>query len=161
MNKLIAWSRRYSLTILRWSMAIVFLWFGILKLLPVKGEAEDMGLRTLLWLTGNAINARPLMLLLAFTEIIIGAGLLLKKGMAIILLLLFLQMAGTLLPLIIFPGETWLGWFRPSLSGHYIIKNIVLIAAGIVITGTTGKTNETVTGKAAVIRKPGEASTVS
>jgi len=142
MNGLISWCRHYSLSALRWSMGIIFLWFGILKLLPHIGEAEDMGYRTLYWLSGNNIGQRPALILLGLLEIIIGAGLLLKKWMGFTLLLLFLQMAGTLLPLIIFPGETWDGILKPSLAGHYIIKNLVLIAGGVVLAATVDKSFE-------------------
>jgi len=142
LNNLITWCRRHSLAILRCSLGIVFLWFGILKLLPFIGEAEDIGYRTLHWLSGNRLQARPALTILGITEILIGVGLLLKKGMPLVLLLLFLQLAGTLLPLVIFKEETWNGWFMPSLSGHYIIKNIVFIAAGMVLTGTVNKPSE-------------------
>ena len=136
MNSVINWCREHSIPILRWSMGIVFLWFGILKLLPQVGEAEDMGYRTLRWLSGGRMNQTTALILLGALEILIGAGLLLRSALPIVLMLLFFQMAGTMLPLIIFKEECWDGFLRPSLAGHYIIKNIVLIASGVVLTAT-------------------------
>ena len=45
-----------------------------------------------------------------------------------------LQMAGTFLPLILLPEVTFIKFpFVLTLEGQYIIKNIVIITAGIVI----------------------------
>lgn len=141
-NQLINWSRKHSLSILRWSMGIIFLWFGVLKLFPQPGEAEDLGYRTLHWLSGDRLGQRTALWILGLLELSIGAGLLLKKWMGLVLCLLFLQMAGTFLPLIIFPAESWDGFLKPSLAGHYIIKNLVLLSAGLVLTATAPKKAE-------------------
>jgi ABC-type uncharacterized transport system permease subunit len=48
-----------------------------------------------------------------------------------------MQMAGTITPLFLFPNECFTVIpFAPTLEGQYIIKNIVLISAGIVIGAT-------------------------
>ncbi len=53
------------------------------------------------------------------------------------LLLLFLQMMGTFMPLVFFPSETWARIpYAPTLEGQYIIKNLVLFGAGIVVGAT-------------------------
>ena len=47
------------------------------------------------------------------------------------LLLLFVQMLGTITPLFLFPTETFTIFpIVPTLEGQYIIKNIVLVAGG-------------------------------
>ena len=51
-----------------------------------------------------------------------------------------LQMAGTFLPLILLPEITWRSFMVPTLEGQYIIKNLVLIAAAIVVGGTVRHT---------------------
>jgi ABC-type uncharacterized transport system permease subunit len=54
-----------------------------------------------------------------------------------VILLLFVQMAGTLAPLVLFPAELFLRIpFAPTLEGQYIIKNAVLISAAIVLGAT-------------------------
>jgi hypothetical protein len=49
-----------------------------------------------------------------------------------------LQLPGTFLPLVFFPSETWKHIpYAPTLEGQYIIKNLVLLSAGIVVGSTT------------------------
>jgi hypothetical protein len=46
-------------------------------------------------------------------------------------------MLGTMTPLILFPAETFVIFpLVPTLEGQYIIKNLVLISAGLVIGST-------------------------
>ena len=53
------------------------------------------------------------------------------------ILLLVLQLPGTFLPLVLFPAETWKQWpYAPTLEGQYIIKNLVVIAAGLLVGAT-------------------------
>ena len=53
------------------------------------------------------------------------------------ILLLFVQMPGTLLPMVFFPQETFTIFpIAPTLEGQYIIKNFVLIGAGLIIGAT-------------------------
>jgi hypothetical protein len=74
---------------------------------------------------------------LASWECFIGLGLLTKRASRLTLLLLYLQMAGTLTPLFLFPNETFQSFpFVPTLEGQYIIKNLVLISAGIAVGAT-------------------------
>ena len=64
-------------------------------------------------------------------------GLLVGRWMRAVLLLLFLQMIGTATPLVLFPNETWTQFpIAPTLEGQYIIKNIVLVSAAIVLGAT-------------------------
>jgi hypothetical protein len=53
------------------------------------------------------------------------------------LFLLWLQMLGTITPIFFFPHEVFAHIpYAPTLEGQYIIKNIVLVSAGIVIGAT-------------------------
>jgi ABC-type uncharacterized transport system permease subunit len=75
--------------------------------------------------------------MLATWETLIGLGLLVGKFLRAVILLLFVQMAGTLAPLVLFPAELFLRIpFAPTLEGQYIIKNAVLISAAIVLGAT-------------------------
>ena len=57
--------------------------------------------------------------------------------MRLTLLLLFLQMPGTALPIFILPDVVWSSFpFALTLEGQYIIKNIVLIGGGLVLGAT-------------------------
>jgi len=131
------WMARHGLTLLRLSLGIVFLWFGILKFLPHMSPAESLAGRTIAVLTFGHVGPGLSLPLLAVWECLIGIGLLTGVAPRVTLLLLYVQMIGTLLPLFFFPHETFsVIPFAPTLEGQYIIKNLVLISAGIVIGAT-------------------------
>ena len=131
------WLARYSLPFLRIGMGIVFLWFGVLKFFPGLSPATDLAVRTIGVLTFGLIPGNISVLLLATLETVIGIGFLTGRYMRLTLGLLVFQMAGTLTPLVLFPGEAFVHFpYAPTLEGQYIIKNLVLIGAGLVIGST-------------------------
>lgn len=133
----IVWKARNGLMLLRISLGIVFIWFGVLKFFPNLSSAEDIAGRTILKLSFGRIDPSFSMPFLAIWECLIGLGLLTKKFLPITLFFLYLQMAGALSPLFFFPELTFSNnIFAPTLLGQYIIKNIVLISAAIVIGAT-------------------------
>lgn len=136
-RQITGWMAKHGLTILRWSLGIIFLWFGALKLFPHTSAAEGIAARTIDLLTFGILSPRVSVVLLALWECLIGIGLLVGIGMRFTLLLLFVQMMGTITPLFFFPAETFIRapWV-PTLEGQYIIKNLVLISAGIVLGAT-------------------------
>ena len=105
--QIIEWKARNGLGILRVSLAVVFFWFGFLKFFPGLSTAEAIASKTILWLTRGHFGPSVSMPVLGTWECLIGLGLLAKKWMSLVLLLLYSQMLGTLLPLIIFPQDTW------------------------------------------------------
>jgi uncharacterized membrane protein YkgB len=128
---------RYGITLLRVSVGIVFLWFGVLKFFPALSPAEDLAARTIATLTFGLVQPTLSLPVLAAWEVLIGLGLLTGYGMRATLLLLFVQMLGTITPLFLFPQETWTQFpIAPTLEGQYIIKNLVLVSAAIVIGAT-------------------------
>ncbi|KQR90886.1 hypothetical protein ASG01_15055 [Chryseobacterium sp. Leaf180] len=139
--KAIDWKARNGIVILRVSLGAVFFWFGFVKFFPNLSLAEAIASKTIFALSDGFdgfIDKNISMPVLAIWECAIGIGLLSGRFMKITLFLLYLQMIGTLTPLIIFRNETWSGVFLvPTLLGQYIIKNVVLISAGIVIGATT------------------------
>jgi uncharacterized membrane protein YphA (DoxX/SURF4 family) len=131
------WMAEYGLILLRVSVGIVFLWFGFLKFFPGLSPAQDLAVRTIGILTFGLISAETAIILLAAWECLIGLGLLFGFFMRGTLLLLFLQMIGTMTPLFFFPNEAFTSIpYAPTLEGQYIIKNLVLISAGIVLGAT-------------------------
>ena len=126
------WMGVNGLVILRVSLGIVFFWFGTLKFFPGLSPAENLVRNTVYF-----INPDIFITILAAWETIIGIGLITGKYMRITLLLLFLQMPGTALPLIILPDVVWNKFpYGLTLEGQYIIKNLVLIGAGLVLGAT-------------------------
>lgn len=128
---------RHGLPLLRISIGIVFLWFGVLKFFPGISPAQDLAIRTIGLLTGGLVPPGVSILLLAAWETLIGIGLLFGIFMRATLLLLYLQMLGTMTPLFLFPHEVFtLVPVVPTMEGQYIIKNLVLVSAGIVLGAT-------------------------
>ncbi len=125
---------RYSLRLLSISMGLVFVWFGALKLMGMS-PAEPLIRDTLDFLPGTLVS--PLILLLAIWEVAIGIGFLSGKAKRVVLIMLLLQMAGAMSPLILAPERLWetfpLVW---TLEGQYVFKDIILISAGLVIGAT-------------------------
>ena len=132
-----AWLARHGITILRVGLGIVFLWFGLLKFVPGVSPAEDLAGRTIEILTFGLIAPSVSLVVLAGWESLIGLGLVTGWQLRATLLLLILQMLGTLTPLVFFPTETFARLpYAPTLEGQYILKNVVLIGAGLVIGAT-------------------------
>jgi uncharacterized membrane protein YphA (DoxX/SURF4 family) len=126
-----------AIPVLRISLGIVFLWFGALKFFPGLSPAQDLAARTIEALTFGLVQPSVSLPFLAAWECLIGLGLLSGRFLRATLLLLFVQMAGTLMPLVLFPTETFTQFpFAPTLEGQYIIKNLVLIAAAMVVGAT-------------------------
>ena len=125
---------RYGLRLLSISMGIVFVWFGALKLAGMS-PAEPLIRDTLDFLPNTLVNL--LISLLAIWEVAIGIGFLSGKAKRVVLIMLMLQMAGAMSPLILAPERLWatfpLVW---TLEGQYVFKDIILISAGLVIGAT-------------------------
>lgn len=131
------WMARYGVLLLRISLGIAFLWFGFLKFFPELSPAEGLAARTIETLTFGIVQPELSVPVLALWEVLIGLGLITGKFMRVTLLLLFVQMMGTITPLFLFPNETFTAFpYAPTLEGQYIIKNIVLVSAGLVIGAT-------------------------
>jgi len=131
-KKLTDWMANYGLLILRVSLGIVFLWFGVLKFFKGLSPAEDLVRNTVYF-----VDPDFFLPILATWESLIGIGLITGRFLRVTLLLLFLQMPGTALPLLILPEKVWTVFpYGLTLEGQYIIKNLVLIGAGLVIGAT-------------------------
>jgi len=136
-RRLVFWMAANGIALLRLSLGIVFLWFGALKFVPGSSPAEHLAVDTIAKLTFGSIDAKAALLLLALWETSVGLALLLGVHLRLALALLLLQMAGTLTPLVLFPSLTFVRFpFAPTLEGQYILKNLVLISAAIVIGAT-------------------------
>jgi uncharacterized membrane protein YphA (DoxX/SURF4 family) len=128
---------RIAVPTLRIALGVIFLWFGVLSFFPNLSPAETLVGRTIEQLTLGAIRPDVSLPVLAAWESVIGIGLILGRGLRGVLLLLAVQMAGTFTPLLLFPGETFTTFpIAPTLEGQYIIKNIVLIGAAMVVGAT-------------------------
>ena len=136
-KQITGWMARVGIPLLRISLGVVFLWFGVLKFFPGLSPAQDLASRTIEVLTFGLLSADISIPLLAGWECLIGIGLITGMFMRATLLLLFLQMIGTITPVFFFPHEVFTRVpYAPTLEGQYIIKNMVLVSAGLVIGAT-------------------------
>lgn len=135
--RLTRWMAQNGVLLLRISLGIVFFWFGILKFFPSLSPAEDLAARTIETLTLGIVPPNISLPVLAAWEVLIGLGLMTGKFMRATILLLLVQMLGTVTPLFLFPNETFTHFpYAPTLEGQYIIKNVVLVSAALVIGAT-------------------------
>ena len=129
-RRIAGWMRRHGHAFLRVSLGVVFIWFGALKPLGMSSAAPLVA-KTVYWFDPGVFVP-----ILGWWEVAIGLGLLWRPMVRVALLLLFLQMPGTFLPLVLLPEICFERVpFAPTLEGQYIIKNLVLISAGIVLGG--------------------------
>lgn len=131
---LVRFMAAHGVHLLRWAIAVVYLWFGGLKLVNAS-PASDLVVRTVFWLPPQGA-----LWFIGGWEVVIGFGLLFTHPLVlrVTLFLLWLQLAGTfqvfvLLPQVVFQGGNP---FLPTLEGQYAIKNVVLITGGLVIGST-------------------------
>ena len=126
-----------DLQLLRPALGIIFFWFGVLKFFPGISPAQGLAGDTIAILSFGILSPNQAVFVLAIWESLIGLGLLTGYFLRGTLFLLWLQMLGTMTPLILFPESCFkLFPHVPTLEGQYIIKNLVLISAGIVIGAT-------------------------
>lgn len=127
---------RYGVVALRWALGLVFIWFGALKLFPGMSPAEELVKNTVYF-----FDPAWFFPLLGVWEVLIGAFLLIRPLVRVAIFLLFLQMPGTFLPLLLLPDVCFTAFpFGLTLEGQYIVKNLVLIAAALVVGGTVRET---------------------
>lgn len=124
-------SRVDTATLMRLALGIVFLWFGALKFFPGMSPAEALAAKTIGMLTFGIVPASVSVPLLALWESTIGVGLLFGLNARVFVVMLLVEMPGTMLPLLFFPHDTFSRSFVPTLEGQYIIKNLVLIAGAV------------------------------
>lgn len=131
------WMAANGLFLLRISIGLVFFWFGILKFFDGLSPAQDLAINTIKLLTFGIVPDPVIIYGLAAWEVLIGIGLLFNVFMRETLLLMYLQMLGTFTPMFLFPNEVFQVFpYSFTLEGQYIVKNIVLVSAGIVLGAT-------------------------
>lgn len=126
------WMANNALLIMRIGLGVIFLWFGALKFFPGLSPAEELVRNTVYFVDPDLFIP-----VLATWEVLIGLGLIAGKYMRITLLLLFLQMPGTALPIVLLPEVVWTAFpFGLTLEGQYIVKNLVLIGSALALGAT-------------------------
>jgi uncharacterized membrane protein YkgB len=128
--RITSWMNRYGQFLLRWSLGIIFIWFGALKPFGLS-PAQELVSNTVYF-----VNPDWFIPLLGWWEVAIGVGILYRPLIRPAIFLLFLQMPGTFLPLVLLPKVCFTDFpWGLTMEGQYIIKNLVLISAALVIGG--------------------------
>ncbi len=128
--------RSWGTLALRVSLAVIFVWFGLLKPLGLS-PAEPLVAATVVWLP--VLESGQWVAVIGWWEVAIGLTFLSRRTIRLAIALLALQMGGTFLPLVMLPGVTFQeGMFPygPTVEGQYIIKNLIIISAALVVGGT-------------------------
>ena len=118
--------------LIRIPIFIIFFWFGFLKIIDLS-PAQQLVKDTVYWMP--FLSAESWTYVIGVWEVLIAICFLFKRTTLIAMILLFLQMSGTFLPLLILPEITFQNSnpFLPTLEGQYIIKNIIIITAALMI----------------------------
>lgn len=131
-NAFTGFATRNATTILRVSLGLVFLWFGVLKIVD-RSPVADLVIATLWWAPEEYVVQA-----LGLFEVVVGIGLLAGIALRAVLLMFWLQLLGTFLVFFIKPGIPFREGnpFLLTTEGEFVVKNLVLIAAGLVVAGT-------------------------
>nr|WP_315205337.1 DoxX family membrane protein [uncultured Flavobacterium sp.] len=119
---------QHSINIMRISLAVVYIWFGALKIFGMS-PAGELVEQTVYWFKPEIFIP-----ILGICEVIIGLGLLIKRFIPYTIVLLLMHMAATFFPVFILKTICFDAFpYCPTLAGQYIIKNLILISGALVI----------------------------
>ena len=125
----------YGILLLRYSLAMIFIWFGLLKPFGIS-PAQELVENTVYWFNDKATFVK----FLGWWEVAIGVTICFRPLIRISIFLLFLQMPGTFLPLVLLPEVCFTDFpYGLTLEGQYIVKNLIIISSALVIGGTVRK----------------------
>ena len=123
---------KWGITFLRYSIGLIYIWFGILKPFGLS-PAQELVENTVYWFD----NPKTFVPILGWWEVVIGLTMCIKPLIRVSIFLLFIQMPGTFLPLILLPEVCFSNFpFGLTLEGQYIVKNLIIISAALVVGST-------------------------
>lgn len=129
--------RAHSIAMLRIALGIVILAFGLLKFFPGVSPAEELSKMTMDKLTLGLAPGHVSIVFVAMLETVIGLLLVTGQLLRVAVYLFFVQLIGILAPLVLFTDRLFAGPHgAPTLEGQYVIKDIILVAAGLVVAST-------------------------
>ena len=131
------WLRAHSIMLLRMSVGLVILAFGVLKFFPDVSPAEELTIKTTDALSFDLVPGHIAIVIVAGLETIVGLLLLTGRLLRVAVYLLAGQLIGVLAPLVLFTGRLFDGPHgAPTLEGQYVLKDIIIVAAGLVVAST-------------------------
>jgi uncharacterized membrane protein YkgB len=143
-RRIASFMAEWGIMALRISLGVIFIWFGILKPLGLS-PAAPVVIATVAFLP--LFTPAQWLGIIGWWEVAIGLTFLFRPTVRIAIALLALQMAGTFMPLFMLPGVTFQAGripYAPTMEGQYIVKNLLIISAALVVGGTVRRRTETV-----------------
>jgi uncharacterized membrane protein YkgB len=129
---------RHAINALRITVGAIFLGFGVLKFFPGVSPAQGLSIKTIDLLTFGLIPWHVGIVAIATLECFIGICLLANRWMRLAVWLLAVEFVGILAPLVLLTGRLFSGpHHAPTLEGQYVLKDIILVAAGMAIAAGT------------------------
>jgi len=120
--------------VLSLSIGFIYFVFGVLKFFHGFSPAEAIAIKTIHQLTFGYISGNTALYMLACWECVVGIALFVRRFMKAALVLLFVHMFFTFTPFVFFPAETFGANYQGfTLLGQYILKNIIIVSAGVVL----------------------------
>ena len=133
------WLVAHSIALLRISLGAVFLGFGFLKFFPGVSPAEGLVIATTSKLTLGLVPGSIALVAIAVLECIIGLWLLSGRALRGAIYLLAVELIGILSPAVLLAGRLFSGpHHAPTMQGQYVLKDVILVAAVLVIAATAG-----------------------
>jgi uncharacterized membrane protein YkgB len=109
-------------------IAIVYMWFGSLKIFGVS-PAEGLVTKLFDITLSPFMSIQQFLILLGLAECLIGLLWLFPRITKMAFWVMMGHLFTTFLPVLFLPNETWQSFFALTLTGQYIIKNVVLLSA--------------------------------
>lgn len=134
MDKVNNWLAQNAMNLLRISIGIIYVWFGALKYFPNLSPADQLAKDTIYLITFGLIPSGISIILLAIWETALGFVLIIGVWKRTVFYILLLHMICTFVPLFFFTDVSFTALpYAFTLVGQYIMKNLIIIAAALVL----------------------------
>lgn len=130
-SRIISRLHKLEVPLARTAIFVVYFWFGLLKLLgvsPAGSLVQALFEKTVAFMPFATFYA-----IFSVFEIVIGVLFLVRGMERLAIFLLGLHLIMTALPLVFLPQISWQNFLVPTLEGQYIIKNILIATAAVVV----------------------------
>jgi uncharacterized membrane protein YphA (DoxX/SURF4 family) len=130
----------HSAVLVRLAIGIVYTWFGVLKFIGGASPAAGLATSTMSALTFHLVPVGVSLPLLATLETLIGLGFLSGLFPRLTAVAFLVQVTGALSATVLAAHQVWQhAPFEPTLTGQYVIKDLILLTAGLVVITAPGR----------------------
>jgi len=131
------WLVAHSIGLLRISLGVILLFFGVLKFFSHVSPVEPLTIKTTDALSFDLLPGHIAIVLIGALESIVGILLVIGRWLKVAVYLLMAQFVGVFAPLVLFTGRLFDGPHNaPTLEGQYVLKDFILLAAALVVVST-------------------------